>query len=427
IDAVKALEDTSFPLVDLLKSKKDVGMDELLVPIYHVGDKTAVEETSLSFALMNIHARAKGAKKHALALRQLMIEIVSMPLSSQTWVGETSTSASPLSIEDYTKEDTDKTLGSVVVVPKLESTFAVWSVGMPISACMTASVPYVSENGVSPMLDFIMAKSANNVHPYELLHLISRDSRNRLCFNPFGEVVNSYDQELDFAWMWDDRDSRAGPECMLQDPSSIDNGVPGCLATYHPGFLFVFRKDSLCKFARGILHPVAYDKICQYLPFYRCPWPVLDVISSSSIYTYILPDDCSGVDNILLLSVDDPVSLQQSVWAGDWTSGPRRAQLTKYTGNCLPPFRSLRNAMNRLSWLLRLPDVIGNPPFLCALLQGFERRSWIFQMIFFDRDLFKLASFPFSLCTSLRHPRDGRLRTASALSGHTFSPSVFTL
>ncbi|GKA10028.1 hypothetical protein Tco_0689461 [Tanacetum coccineum] len=146
VDAVKDLEYTSFPLVDLLKSKKDVGMDEVLdcflldgplaglpeaaylrpcieqlsVPIYHAGDKTAVGETSLSFALMIVHARAEGAKKHAAALRQLMMEIVSAPLSSQTWVGEASTSAAPLSVEDYTEEDTDEALGSVVAVPKLE-------------------------------------------------------------------------------------------------------------------------------------------------------------------------------------------------------------------------------------------------------------------------------------------------------------------
>ncbi|GKF44748.1 hypothetical protein Tco_0131300, partial [Tanacetum coccineum] len=80
----------------------------------------AVGETSISFALMNVHARAEGAKKHVAALRQLMMEIVSAPLSSQTWVGEASTSAAPLSVEDYTKEDTDEALGSVVVVPKLE-------------------------------------------------------------------------------------------------------------------------------------------------------------------------------------------------------------------------------------------------------------------------------------------------------------------
>ncbi|GJX28967.1 hypothetical protein Tco_0237046 [Tanacetum coccineum] len=108
VDAVKALEDVDFPLVSLLKSKKDAGMDEVLdcflldgplavlpeaaylqpcieqlsVPIHHAGDTTAVGETSLSFALMNVHARAEGAKKHVAALRQLMMDIVSTPLSS---------------------------------------------------------------------------------------------------------------------------------------------------------------------------------------------------------------------------------------------------------------------------------------------------------------------------------------------------------
>ncbi|GJV92095.1 hypothetical protein Tco_1539908 [Tanacetum coccineum] len=108
VDAVKALDDVDFPLVSLLKSNKDAGMDEVLdsflldgppvglpkatylqpcieqlsVPIHHAGDTTAVEETSLSFALMNVHARAEGAKKHVAALRQLMMDIISAPLSS---------------------------------------------------------------------------------------------------------------------------------------------------------------------------------------------------------------------------------------------------------------------------------------------------------------------------------------------------------
>ncbi|GKF81221.1 hypothetical protein Tco_0239823, partial [Tanacetum coccineum] len=102
-NVVKALKDASFPLVDLLKSKKVAKMDEvldcflldgplaglleaaylqpcikqLLIPIYHTGDTTAVGETSLSFALMNVHGRAEGAKKHVAALRQLMMDIVS--------------------------------------------------------------------------------------------------------------------------------------------------------------------------------------------------------------------------------------------------------------------------------------------------------------------------------------------------------------
>ncbi|GJR01486.1 retrovirus-related pol polyprotein from transposon TNT 1-94 [Tanacetum coccineum] len=95
-------------------------IEQLLVPIHHAGDKTVVGETSLSFALMNVHARAKGAKKHAATLRQLMMEIVYAPLSSQTWVGEASTSAAPLSVEDYTEEYIEGALGSVVAVPKLE-------------------------------------------------------------------------------------------------------------------------------------------------------------------------------------------------------------------------------------------------------------------------------------------------------------------
>ncbi|GJV45231.1 hypothetical protein Tco_1429767 [Tanacetum coccineum] len=146
VNAVKALEDAHFLLVDLLKYKKDAGMDEVLdcflldgplaelpkaaslqpcieqlsIPIHHAGDKTAVGETSLSFALLNVRARAEGPKKHAAALRQLMMEIVFAPLSSQTWVGEASISAAPLSVEDYAEEDTDEALGSVVSTPHLE-------------------------------------------------------------------------------------------------------------------------------------------------------------------------------------------------------------------------------------------------------------------------------------------------------------------
>ncbi|GKE48378.1 hypothetical protein Tco_1479636, partial [Tanacetum coccineum] len=105
VNAVKALKDAHFPLVDLLKSKKDARMDEVLdcflldgpfaelpeaaslqpcieqlsIPIHHDGDKTAVGETSLSFALRNVHARAEGAKKHVAALRQLMIRTSVFP------------------------------------------------------------------------------------------------------------------------------------------------------------------------------------------------------------------------------------------------------------------------------------------------------------------------------------------------------------
>nr|GFA07322.1 reverse transcriptase domain-containing protein [Tanacetum cinerariifolium] len=44
-----------------------------------------------------------------------------------------------------------------------------------------------------------------------------------------------------------------------------------------------------------------------------------------------------------------------------------------------------------------------------------------------DRNLFRLANFPFRFCTSFKHFGDGKLMTASTLSGHTFNPSTFTL
>ncbi|GKE41116.1 hypothetical protein Tco_1464521, partial [Tanacetum coccineum] len=132
INAVKSLEDAYFPLVDLLRSKKDAGMDEVLdcflldgpladlpetaqlqlcleqltILIHHTGDKTVVGETSLSFALMNVHSRATGARKHAAALRKLMIDIVSEPLSSQTWLAKLETDTQET---DKNKAKNDKT------------------------------------------------------------------------------------------------------------------------------------------------------------------------------------------------------------------------------------------------------------------------------------------------------------------------------
>ncbi|GJW03538.1 hypothetical protein Tco_1562394 [Tanacetum coccineum] len=143
LDAVRALEEADFPLVRLLKSKKDSGMDEVLdcflldgplanlpeaaylqpcleqlsVPIYHADVNAVVGETSLSFALLNVHNRAEGARKHAAALRRLMVDIVSHPLSSQNLLGEASTSAVAFCVDDL---DTDEDLGSVVCMPHLE-------------------------------------------------------------------------------------------------------------------------------------------------------------------------------------------------------------------------------------------------------------------------------------------------------------------
>ncbi|GKC15090.1 ATP-dependent DNA helicase PIF1-like protein [Tanacetum coccineum] len=112
LDAVRALEDVDFPL---LTSQKLLTCNCVL---------SSFPSPSIILMIrpsLNVHSRAEGAKKHAAALRQLMMEIVSNPLSSQTWVGETSTSAAPLSVEDFDEVDTDEALGSVVAIPKFEA------------------------------------------------------------------------------------------------------------------------------------------------------------------------------------------------------------------------------------------------------------------------------------------------------------------
>ncbi|GJR81796.1 hypothetical protein Tco_0152581 [Tanacetum coccineum] len=106
------------PLADLPEAAHlQPCLEQLSVPIYHADVNAVVGETSLSFALLNVHTRAEGAKKHAATLRQLMVDIFSHPLSSQNLLGEASTFAVALCVEDL---DTDEDLGSVVCMPQLE-------------------------------------------------------------------------------------------------------------------------------------------------------------------------------------------------------------------------------------------------------------------------------------------------------------------
>nr|GEZ81694.1 hypothetical protein [Tanacetum cinerariifolium] len=72
---------------------------------------------------------------------------------------------------------------------------------------------------------------------------------------------------------------------------------------------------------------------------------------------------------------------------------------------------------------------------LCLLKYALMRRHNYDITVFFtkrvvtdlDRNLLRLANFPFSFCKSFKHFGDGKLRTAFTLSGHTFNPSAFTL
>ncbi|GKC92651.1 hypothetical protein Tco_1158093 [Tanacetum coccineum] len=105
VDVVKALEDVDFPLVSLLKSKKDAGMDEVLDSFLLDGPLVCLPEAAYLQPF----------------IEQLSVLIHHAGATTVTWVGEASTFAAPLSIEDYDEEDTDEALGSVVVVSKFET------------------------------------------------------------------------------------------------------------------------------------------------------------------------------------------------------------------------------------------------------------------------------------------------------------------
>ncbi|GJR30443.1 hypothetical protein Tco_1106675 [Tanacetum coccineum] len=92
----------------------------------------------------------------------------------------------------------------------------------------------------------------------------------------------------------------------------------------------------------------------------------------------------------------------------------------KYTGICLPSLSVIKTAL--IASFAAAKYMINSSRSLGAVLKKGNDFS-----ADFDKNLFKLANFPFSFCTSLMHLGDGKLRTASALSGHALNPLVLTL
>ncbi|GJY25605.1 hypothetical protein Tco_0400331, partial [Tanacetum coccineum] len=169
-------------------------VDQLMVPIHRSSDKVVLGATALSLALDFSSVRPFSAV--VLTCTEGTFDIVSATANTTTALSTTFASTSsiaPISVDDYEVVGADDQMvadGNAASFPNvddakftsltsygsshlgpsfhvssarlaslLRSTSAVLSVGMPISAGMTASVPYVNENGVSPLLDFIMVSS----------------------------------------------------------------------------------------------------------------------------------------------------------------------------------------------------------------------------------------------------------------------------
>ncbi|GJR15828.1 hypothetical protein Tco_0798480 [Tanacetum coccineum] len=94
-------------------------LEQLTIPIYHADVNAVAGETSLSFAIFNVHTRAEDAKKYAAALYvQYLLPNHFIPLSKSAHLTHlTHTSQIPIMLMDL---DTDEDLGSVVCMPQLK-------------------------------------------------------------------------------------------------------------------------------------------------------------------------------------------------------------------------------------------------------------------------------------------------------------------
>ncbi|GJV40473.1 hypothetical protein Tco_1418913 [Tanacetum coccineum] len=214
-------------------------VDQLMVPIHHSPDKTVVGATALSLALdvysFRVQRIRENIKNHRSALHDVFVPLAE-PFSAAALKGTKGTSdimtaaatttalstilvsistVNPISIDDCEVVEADDqaivdgNAASFANVDDVDlhipqSTSAVLSVGIPISARMTASVPYVNENGVSSLLDFIMVRlrfalsSKPLVYGYLIeakcwrIHSFSHQSLNGLsrnCF-PLSEIIS---------------------------------------------------------------------------------------------------------------------------------------------------------------------------------------------------------------------------------------------
>ncbi|GJZ11805.1 hypothetical protein Tco_0546564 [Tanacetum coccineum] len=115
-----ALEDVDFPLVSLLKSKKDARIDEVLDsflldgPIAGLPEAAYLQPCIEQLSIPIHHASDTTARLGTTAMSLLCMD---RPMP----VGEVSTSVAHLSVKDYDEEDTDEALGSVVAVLKFET------------------------------------------------------------------------------------------------------------------------------------------------------------------------------------------------------------------------------------------------------------------------------------------------------------------
>nr|GEV56804.1 hypothetical protein [Tanacetum cinerariifolium] len=131
-------------------------VDQLMVPIHHSPDQVVVGATALSLTF-DVFSMEGTSDTAAITTDSTMPYLNICGLFSRYWVYNTSYIYMSELLACSLFSSKRSRLISKASSFCTKSTFVVLSVGKPISAEMTTSVPYVNENGVSSLLDFIMA------------------------------------------------------------------------------------------------------------------------------------------------------------------------------------------------------------------------------------------------------------------------------
>nr|GEV41152.1 hypothetical protein [Tanacetum cinerariifolium] len=142
--------------------------EQLMVPIHRLEDQVVIRETSLSFSLEVAHNHVRRLRGDAMACRlsltDAMVPLVE-PLSVRSLTGGALSAAYPALERMFPL----RSLSLYAPLPNSSVTsygpsYLVLKVGMPISTRITVYVPYVSENGVSPLLDLIIVRCAHKTY-----------------------------------------------------------------------------------------------------------------------------------------------------------------------------------------------------------------------------------------------------------------------
>nr|GEU51265.1 hypothetical protein [Tanacetum cinerariifolium] len=220
ISAIQQLQNVNFSLLARLKSSKDASVETVMDILHQV----VIGATALSLAVDVSSAH----------VRKISFDSTIAPISVDDYevMGADDQAVADENAASFPSVDDRSRLISKSSSFFTKSTSAVLNVGMPISAGMTAFVPYVNENRVSPLLDFIMvrplvcrclteakcwreSKSTDNDVARKIFELIAGNGCYWFCFNPLCEVVNGYYQEFDFP-------SSSTNTCLLKCTKLVD-------------------------------------------------------------------------------------------------------------------------------------------------------------------------------------------------------------